>query len=499
MTQNTPKVQGAFKIKIYLPLTIFILFCYCMTIAFAAPERDLNLAMQDIADEIIAELPQDSREDGIALIPLNTTEPDLKTVSRVLTSLLASQLTGTIGEALIGSERLDWHQYPTDGSLLTPDQVKQYGKSLACRWLITGHITKLDLVVNLNLFLWEVKTGYLRYVANRQLSPVAALAGLYATAPAASLQPYLLKWQSLPDMDYFALAIEVSDPDGDGFNEVLVADEKHVKILKWSGVDLWKHPDLSETQYSTDETPVLARHRRIMLAADRNGNDRDEIYIGLPPNLTQRVEWGEDGEITTFAEDSVLLAQVRENPVPGGEERLIFGETDANQLTYRGQATSCWVWRMGKIHLKHPCPLPVDYHSIATYMAAINRSTSEVAVVDLEGHLQIYHIDNNKTQLSWQTPPIFGEGVAIGDLNGDSTPEIVGTVKNLPSTLEFSDQFIILEKKGYLYVEGWRSPLLDGQIVDMKIADADNDDLPELIVCLRNQKGSQIQFYTANK
>ena len=491
MTRNTTKCQSALKIKICLPLTVFILFCYRPTIALAAPERDLNLAIAGIAGEVIAELPKDSDEAGIALIPLNTTEPDLKTVTRVLTSLLAAQLTEAIGEALIGSERLDWRQYPTDGSLLTPEQVKQYGKSLACRWLITGHITKLDLVVNLNLFLWDVKTGYLRYVANRQLSPIAALAGLYATAPDASLQPYFLKWQSLPDMDYFALAIEVADPDGDGFSEVLVADEKGVKILKWGGVDLWKHPDLSEARYGTHETPVLARPRRIMLAADRDGNDRDEIYIGIPPNLTQRIEWGAAPEVTIFAEDSVCLAQ--------GGERLIFGQTDANQLTYRGQSTSCWVWRMGKIHLKHPCPLPVNYHSIATHVMAIDRSKSEVAVVDLEGHLQIYHIDNNTTQLSWQTPPIFGEGVTIGDLNGDSTPEIVGTVKNLPSTLEFSDQFIILEQKGDLYVEGWRSPLLDGRIVDMKIADADNDDLPELIICLRSQEGSQIQFYAVTK
>ena len=491
MTQNTTKIQNSLKIKICLPLTIFILFYYCLPIAFAAPERDLNLAIAAIAGEIIAELPQDSSAEGIALIPLNTTEPDLKTVHRVLTSLLASQLTEAIGEALIGSERLDWRQYPTDGSLLTPEQVKQYGKSLACRWLITGHITKLNLVVNLNLFLWDVKTGYLRYVANRQLSPVAALVGLYTTAFATNFQPYFLKWQSLPEVDYFALAIEISDPDGDGFNEVLIADEKHVKVLKWSRVDLWAHPDLSDVQYGADDTPVLARSRRVMLAADRDENDRDEIYIGLSPNLTQRIEWGEDGEITTFAEDSVLLAQ--------GGERLIFGKTDANQLTYRGQATNCWVWRTGKIHLKHPCPLPVDYHSIATHVVAIDRSTSEVAVVDLEGHLQIYHIDNNTTQLSWQTPPIFGEGIVIGDLNGDSAPEIVGTVKNLPSTLEFSDQFIILEQKGDLYVEGWRSPLLDGRIVDMKIADADNDDLPELIVCLRNQKGSQIQFYAVTK
>ena len=491
MTQNITETQDFFKTQVCLSLTVFILFWGCLTTVFAAPERDLNPAMRDIAGEVIAKLPKDSVEASIALIPLNATEPDLKTVSRVLTSLLASQLTEAIGEALVSSERLDWRQYPTDGSLLTPEQVKGYGKSLACQWLITGHITKLDLVVNLNLFLWDVKTGYLRYVANRQLSLVAALVGLYTTAPDANLQPYFLKWQSLPEVDYFALAIEISDPDGDGFNEVLIADEKHVKVLKWSGVDLWKHLNLSEAQYGTDEMPVLARPRRVMIAADRNEDDRDEIYIGVPPNLTQRVEWGEDKEVTTFAEDSVFLAQ--------GGERLIFGETDANQLTYRGQLTRCWVWRMGKIHLKHPCPLPIDYHSIATRVVAIDRSTSEVAVVDLEGHLQVYHIDNNTTQLLWQTPPIFGEGIAIGDLNGDSTPEIVGTVKNLPSTLEFSDQFIILEKKGDLYAEGWRSPLLDGRIVDMKIADADNDDLPELIVCLRNQKGSQIQFYAVTK
>ena len=491
MIQHTIKTQDSFKITVYLPVATCILFCYCIVIAFAAPERDLNLAVEGVAGEIFEKLPKDSGETGVALIPVNVAEPSLKTVSRVLTSLLASQLKEKVGDTFIGPERLDWRQYPTDGSLLTPEQVKQYGKSLACHWLITGQITGLDLAVNLNLFLWEVKTGYLRYVTKRQLSPAAALAGLYTTVQATNLQPYFLKWQSTPDVDYFALAIEVSDPDGDGFNEVLVADEKRVKVLKWSGVDFWKHLDLSETQYGTDETPVLARHRRIMLAADRNEDDRDEIYIGVPPDLTQRVEWGEDGEVTTVVEESINLAQ--------GGERIIFGETDANQLMYRGQSTSCWVWRTGKIHLKHPCPLPVDYHSIATRVIAIDRFTSEVAVIDLEGHLQIYHIDNNTTQLSWQTPPIFGEGIAVGDLNGDGTPEIVGTVKELPSTLELLDQFIILEKKGDLYVEGWRSPLLDGQIVDIKIADADNDDLPELIVCLRSQKGTQIQLYMATK
>ena len=145
MKQNTTESQDFFRTKVCLSLTVLILFWYCVTIAFAAPERDLNLAVASIASEVIAKLPKDSGEANLALIPLNATEPDLKTVSRVLTSLLASQLAEAIGKALIGSEHLDWRQYPTDGSLLTPERVKQYGKSLACQWLITGHITKLEL------------------------------------------------------------------------------------------------------------------------------------------------------------------------------------------------------------------------------------------------------------------------------------------------------------------------------------------------------------------
>ncbi len=487
MTPNIKTTQNRFKIAICLLFTVFILSYYCPTVVLAASEQDVNRAVKGIAGEIFAQLLTDSSEEAVALLPLNGTEPELKRIDRVLTSLLASQLTEAIGDSFIGPERLDWRQYPTDGSLLTPEQVRRYGKSLGCQWLITGQILKLDLITNLNLFLWEVKTGYLRYVANRQLSASAALAALHTSSPAANLQPYFLKWQSLPNTDYFALAIEVSDPDGDGFNEVIVADERRVKVLKWNGIDLLEHLDLSEAQYGNDEIPALARPRRTLIASDRNQDDRDEIYIGIPPGLTRQVEWGEDTVITTFAEESVCIAQ--------GGERLIFGETDTNQLTYRGQSTRCWVWRMGKIHLKHPCPLPVDYHSIATHVIAIDRFTSEVAVVDLEGHLQIYRIDNNTTQLLWQTPPIFGEGIVVGDLNGDGTPEVVGTVKNLPTTRELSDQFIILQQKGDLYVEAWRSPLLDGQILDMKIADVDNDDLPELVLCLRGQKGSQIQFY----
>jgi len=97
-------------------------------------------------------------------------------------------------------------------------------------------------------------------------------------------------------------------------------------------------------------------------------------------------------------------------------------------------------------------------------MINIDRNSGEIAVVHPAGHLQIYRIDDRTTRLAWQTPAIFDEGVAVGNLNGDGVPEIVGTVHHLPrlTSLEGSldtadsvklfDQFILLQRKGNLYV-----------------------------------------------
>ena len=217
------------KIATYLPLLISLILCLFVGLAVAVPKNDPNLAIDSVINEILAQLASD---DSIALIPLSAEEPKLQAICQVLTSLLASRLAHNTGDCFIGVDRLDWHRFSTDGDLLSPKQVKRASESLKCRWLITGHVENLALLVNVNLFLWDTQTGYLRYVADCQPSPSPSLFALSMPMPAAKLQPYHLKWRSLPDVDYFAMKIDVADVDGDGFNERVVADEKRAKVLK---------------------------------------------------------------------------------------------------------------------------------------------------------------------------------------------------------------------------------------------------------------------------
>ena len=343
--------------QIGFPFFVVLVLCHFMRMAFALPENDPNLAMNSLADGMVAQIPKDSRNDRIALIPLSAAAQKLNAIGQVLTSMLASQLTIRAGDNFIGLDRPDWDRFPTDGGLLSTKRVKQYGKFLRCRWLITGQVSDFVRVMNVNLFLWDAHTGYLRHWEDCQLSHSAALTSLYSTMPPVKLEPYYRKWNGLPDADYFALAIEVADVDGDGFNELIVADQKRVKALRWEGFNYRKQPHLPEIQYREDETPIRGRDRRTMLGANRDGSDRDEIYIGSPPNQTWRVEWKENlqAEITNtddLGAPGMFLAQ--------GENRLIVGRTAADGLTYQGRSTVCLEWQGDRIRLKHPCPLDVD-------------------------------------------------------------------------------------------------------------------------------------------
>ena len=476
-----------------LSVAIFSVICHLIGITLAAPPTDPNLAVREVVQEISGQLPKDSTR--VALIPLTPMHPELMAVSRVLTSMLASRLAIGNNDRFVGIDRTDWHRFHTGYNLLSanPKQVQRYGKILMGQWLITGHVTRQsNLSISVNLFLWDTDNGYLKHLTNFQLPPSSLLAALDATTYPANHQPY--HRNGLSYRGNLVLATEVADVDGDGFYELIIADEQWLRALVWNGMGFRKHPTLPELRYDDEQTPILAHAHRILFAVNRDGNRRDVIYISRPPNRTWKVEWSAEARPTVVPQRPMFLAH--------GEDFFIAAETAVHQLDYIGKSTVCFEWRADGTLLSQPCPLPVDYHSVATDVMGgdSDARSGEIFVVDLEGHLQAYQVDLNTTILSWQTPPLFGEGVAVGDLNGDDIPEIVvttGNTENQPDG-ELYDQFVILEKKSELYTVGWTSNFLNGKIVDLKIGDANNDDRNELILVLRNRQGSQILLYVAS-
>lgn len=479
--------------KNLLSVAIFSAICHLIGITFAMPSNDPNRAVRQVAQELSNQLPKDSTQ--VALIPFTSAHPELTAVSRVLTSMLASRLATDRANRFVGIDRTDWHRFRTDYNFLSanPKQVQRYGTLLKGRWLITGHVTRQsNLSISVNLFLWDAQSGYLKHLTNFQLPPSAMLTTLDATTYPAKHQPY--RRNGLTYRSSLVLATEVADVDGDGFNELLIADERSLRALAWKGSSFRRHPTLPEIRYDAEQTPTLAHAHRTMFAVNQDGNRRDVIYISRPPDVTWKVEWNTETGPVVVPQRPMFLAHA--------EAFFIAAETATHQLDYTGKSTVCFEWRADGTLVRQPCPLPVDFHSVATDVMRADRAarSGEIVVVDLEGHLQVYQIDLNATTLTWQTPPLFGEGVTVGDLNGDDIPEIVvttGTIQNQPNG-ELYDQFVILEKKSDLYTVGWTSNFLNGKIVDLKIGDADNDDQNELILALRNRQGSQILLYVAS-
>ncbi len=454
-----------------------------------------NLAIRQAMDELSEQLPQDDA--SIALIPLTSNQARLNVACDILTRMLAARLVVHAGDDFIGIGEIDWRDFPTDNGLLSIPQTKKYGKILRCEHLLTGRIVRNQshLPAQGTLFLWDTATGYLKHAAELKFTLSASFTYSAAEKLHTVDNPYRLKWKGLPDRNLAVLALDVADVNGDGYNELILAEAKQIKTLRWNGAGFDTRTNLADIQYQKDESPVTDRERRIMLSADQDQNDRDELYIGSPPDVTWQVEWIEDTRGLVSLHSPMLVAH--------GADFFLAATVAANSSNYTSDSTVFLVRNVKGGQGTQPSALRVNYHSIAPRILnpnAANRS-GEIVLIDSEGNLRAYYIDPQVARLLWQTPPLFGEGIAVGDLDGDAEYEIVTSV-NTPAEVgnsETQDQFVILENRQGLYNIAWRSPLIDGKIVDLKIDDADNDDRNEVILCLRNRSGSQIRLYAATK
>ena len=481
--------------QLLLLLLTLISGCFLAKASIAKVATNPNFAIRQAVEEISMQLPRD--DTSIGLIPLTTNQANLNTACEILTRMLAARLVVHAGDRFIGIDGADWRNFPTDNGLLSIPQARKYCRTLRCGQLLTGRIVQKEshLPIHGTLFLWDAATGYLKHIAELQLTlSVSFTLSAVGTRPADD-NPYHLKWKGLPDKNLTVLALEVADVNGDGYNELVLAEAKRTKALQWNGLGFDKRTNLVDIQYREDESPITDRERRTMLSADQDASGRDEIYIGSPPDIAWRLEWIEDNQTSVSQHSPMLVAH--------GANFFLAAKTAANQSAYEADSTVFFVRDAKGNQGTQPSALRVNYHSVATCILNANSSdrSGEIVMIDSDGHLRAYRIDPQTARLLWQTPPLFGEGIAVGDLDGDAISEIATTL-SAPAEVpngELHDRFVILEKRHGLYTIAWRSPLLDGKIVDLKIDDADNDDRDELVLCLRNRNGSQIRLYAATR
>ena len=473
---------------------ILIAACLLQKTSGAKPTNP-NLAIRQAAEEICLQLPQ--ADSAIGLIPLTSRQADLKAACDILTRLLAARLVAHVGERFIGIDGVDWHDFPASNGLLSISRAKRYGNALRCKRLLTGRLSrgKPHQPVQGTLFLWDTTTGYLDYYVEFKTILSVSSSIFSAPSPHGEEDPYYLKWKGLPDKNLACLALDVADVNGNGYNELIVAEANRIKALRWNGVGFDKPADLADVQYREEESPITDRERRTMLSTDQDESDRDELYIASPPNITWRIEWLEDGSASISKHSPMIVAY--------GADFFIAATTGTNQSGYEAHSTVFFIRDATGNHGTQPSALRVNYHSVASRILNANASdrSGEIVMIDSDGHLRAYRINPSTAGLLWQTPPLFGERIAVGDLNGDGMVEIATTL-GAPAerrNVEPYDQFVVLERRDGLYTVAWKSPLLDGKIVDLKIDDSDNDDRDELILCLRNRSGSQIRLYAATK
>ena len=435
-------------------------------------------------------------DEPIGVIPLQSSKPELLSAGRIFFSLIKAQLESVYNLNLVTPENLADLKIPFDYRGHLDQQAKRVGKLLGCKAFITGQIEDIGASLNVNLFVWNATTGTISYVADTQLRKDAALTALLQPYIGGRLEPYALKWRGDIAADNVH-AITVGDVNGDGQNELILATDDKLKVLAWKWIRFW---DTSLKNFTYLHKPHQLksgqRNIRTLYMADLDGNDRDEIYLSIPPAKTHRVEWQDNSPKAVELSRKYMFLHVGSNGITGSRFLEYRG-------CFSGEQTARLAVRKGAINAAEKQAIASDYNSL-NIGSTDDDDEPEVVVVDHLGHVKIFTQSATQLNLVYQSNPIFGVGLAIIDLDGNGINEIVCSAGTYESSVHgvnrpFQDNIFVLEWDGDTYSKKWKSQTFEGSITDFTAADVDNDDILELVVCVRTRIGIEIRLYAANK
>lgn len=417
----------------------------------------------------------------LAIIPLTWDNEDQWALCKVIFELLKSQISRRGGVYLISGDEVIRAMASTKVNfakgLLEINEILDLRKILDCDAVLSGYITDLYVMININLYLWNATDGSLVSTESVQIRKTAAIVSLLK--PLSEEQSvhqgyYSLKWRS-ETLPYKILGMLIDDIDKDGINETLVITDNDIKVLYWDGFSFWEK---SSIQY-VDSTFLRRNQINIRTICKV---DADKLCISVPDF--------DAGIWKLNANGFVRLDSLTPTLLYSDDEKYIFSTLKPDRNFFSGQSTyKILKANNSKIDVK----LPTDYYTISIGDVANNVEGEEYVIIDTENRLRIYSKD---MELIWQSEKMsFGVGIAIADIDENGIKEIILT-SALP--IGSKDYLIVMEQSGDTYVKKWESQMIDGEITTVYIGDANNNSAKDILVTIFTNSGSEIRIYSVN-
>jgi hypothetical protein len=320
------------------------------------------------------------------------------------------------------------------------------------------------------------------------------------------------RWRSQA-LDFSALAMVVCDADSDGTNEIFILDEKKIRAYRINDNRLEK---------LTTYTPGTRIKSIYINVLDLNRDGYHELLVSaLEKNALKSY-------ILNFRE-AQFIEQEKDIPFylnvvkrPPEYMKTLIGQKRSDKKLFDGDVHEL-IKARGKYTLGRSVPLPHQAHIFNFTYLPQQHNKALVIIADSQDHLKVcsqsgeilftsdteYAASGNKLLLSSALPGLEGSPkdpkqfyyiptrLIPCNLDRDSRYELLVN-RNISVASQFFQRYRFFPQSSIhnLYWDGvglnisWKTRSIKGSVVDYGLADINNNDTPDLYVCLNTHPGA---------
>ncbi|HIJ79767.1 MAG: FG-GAP-like repeat-containing protein [Desulfobulbaceae bacterium] len=496
----------------------------------------------------------------IAFLPFKSNGPkDMTYLTNGIRDMLGSRLASEVGLTIIDRATVD-QTLPSPAQLKNVDDYRQAGKQLQADYLVIGSLTAFGSSLSIDSKVFNVAQGSLQsfyataknedeiilaidklawdisekvfshprpatalvqpataptqnsqatnpYMSAHPDRTLAGRNGFYGASPFITPKGATSGFTKSQNMRMSLQYIEKADLNGDGVDEIIMADRKSVQIFSRDG-----------NRFAKVGQVTVANRLRIHAVSigDLNGNHKPEVYVSAAdynaPN-SFAFEWIEKDQVNYLVEDAPFYLRTMDIP---GEGKVLLGQrADIDYPVSPGIYRLALAGNNLAQESRFEMPAKVNLFDFA--VADLDGDKiNEIIAIDQYDRLQVMHAAGS---ILWKSDDYYGGStrfiggrdglglaaeldadkdlnrvyipsrIIVRDLNHDGLPDILIN-KNLSSASRVfknmksypAGEIHALTWNGIALAELWRTQKIDGYIVDYLLSPNPDNTKAELLV-----------------